>query len=268
VTSLVDRVAALLGVGVRSAMPLTGGDLSAVVRVLLADGSTVVAKGGDRAEDEADMLRAIAAAGVPAPRVLAAAPGCLVMERLPADGRLSDAWSDLGTVTRRLHAVTGARYGWPVDFAFGPVPIINTWSEDWPAFWAEQRLLVFESCLPVDLARRVARIARDLPNRLPWCPAPSLLHGDLWTGNVLVHGRRVSGLIDPACYYGDAAVDLAMLHLFGQPSAAFFDTYRAFDPGSDERLPIYQLWPALVHFRLFGKGYRPLVERTLEASGG
>jgi fructosamine-3-kinase len=117
------------------------------------------------------------------------------------------------------------------------------------------------------LARRVEALATDLPNRLPARPTPALLHGDLWGGNMLVTGDRVCGLIDPACYHGHTEVDLAMLGLFDQPDAAFYEAYGLLEPGHDERTAIYRLWPALVHLRLFGVGYRPMVERLLQATG-
>src|SRR5690606_6786281 len=102
---------------------------------------------------------------------------------------------------------------------------------------------------------------------LPRRPAPALLHGDLWSGNVLAEGGCVTGLIDPACYYGHCEVDLAMLRLFGRPRSVFFEAYGPLEPGHAERLAIYQLWPALVHLRLFGASYRPLVERLLDEAG-
>jgi len=80
---------------------------------------------------------------------------------------------------------------------------------------------------------------------------------------VLVAGNRVSGLIDPACYYGHVEVDIAMLTLFDRPSTEFYDAYGPLEPGPEERLFIYRLWPALVHLRLFGSGYRSLVEQQL-----
>ena len=82
----------------------------------------------------------------------------------------------------------------------------------------------------------------------------------------MVSGGRVSGLIDPACYHGHGEVDLAMLSLFDAPIAAFFKDYGAPEPGHDERAPIYTLWPALVHLRLFGANYQAMVERLLRAT--
>ena len=79
--------------------------------------------------------------------------------------------------------------------------------------------------------------------------------------------KQFGGLIDPACYHGHTEVDLAMLGLFDQPVAAFYDAYGLLAPGHDERTAIYRLWPAIVHMRLFGAGYRPMVERLLQATG-
>ena len=102
---------------------------------------------------------------------------------------------------------------------------------------------------------------------IPRDPPPALLHGDLWAGNILVEGGRLAAFIDPACYYGHAEVDLAMLCLFSTPPDEFWEAYGGRDEGWEDRLPIYQLFPALVHLRLFGATYAPMVERLLDAVG-
>ncbi|MFD2183826.1 fructosamine kinase family protein [Rhodoplanes azumiensis] len=259
--------AALLGGRLVETRPLGGGDLSEIVRIRLADGRTALVKSGPAPRTEASMLQAIAAAGAPAPAVLAVSDAALVIEVLPAGGGVEQAWGDLGRLLARLHATTGARYGWPEDYAFGPVAIVNAFADDWPTFWGERRLLVNVPHVPAALAHRIESLAADLKNRLPAHPPASLLHGDLWTGNVLADGGRITGLIDPACYHGHGEVDIAMLSLFGRPSRAFFDAYGDLAPGHDERLAIYSLWPALVHLRLFGAGYRSMVERFLTTAG-
>jgi len=265
--SLAETGAALLGGTLQHAEPMHGGDLSQLVRIVLEDGRQAIVKNGPSPEAEAAMLRAIRASGAPAPEVLAASREALVIELLSGGGGLGGAWASLGRAAATLHAARGERYGWPVDYAFGPVAICNGWTDDWPRFWAERRLLVNLPHVGASLARRLEALARDLPNRLPGRPPPSLLHGDLWGGNVLVAGSRVSGLIDPACYYGHGEVDIAMLMMFDHPGAAFYSAYGALAPGHEERLAIYRLWPSLVHLRLFGGGYRPLVERLLDAVG-
>lgn len=263
--------AALAGGRARSARRLHGGDLAEVLAVDLESGGQVVAKPGATARAEARMLEAIAAAGAPAPRVVAVRDDLLVLEMLETGGSLGGpgggAWASLGAALRRLHAVTGPEYGWEEDHRFGAVAIPNAPRAPWPAFWAERRLLPSVREVPHALGVRIERLARRLPELLPEAPPPALLHGDLWAGNVLVSGGRVTGLIDPACYRGHAEVDLAMLSLFASPGAAFREAYGPAEPGFAARQPVYQLWPALVHLRLFGGGYAGLVSGLLGAAG-
>lgn len=260
------RIAALTGQPVLSLSRLHGGDLSTVYRVGLSDGTTVVAKESSRAQTEAAMLQAILASGAPAPKVLAVEPNLLVMENMATKGRLALAWPDLARVLDQVHGTHGKAYGWPEDYAFGDVQIVNTPHDHWPTFWAERRLLCHVSYLPVALARRIEALSRTLPERVPARPAPSLLHGDLWGGNILVNGDAISGLIDPACYHGHHEVDLAMLTLFDHPPARFFELLDL-EPGWRERQAVYRLWPWLVHWRLFGEGYRSAVEGCLKELG-
>lgn len=242
---------------------LHGGDLSLVVRLRLASGSTAVAKTGAASRAEASMLRAIRATVAPAPRVLAEADRLLVLEDLGHDEDPREADADLGRALRLLHAATGRSYGWSTDHAFGVVPIPNTPEEDWCAFWAKRRLRPFLPHLPGLVARRLEALCQRLPDLLPPRPAPALLHGDLWAGNIMARSGRVTGLIDPACYYGHSEVDTAMLQLFGAPGPRFRKTYGQEAEGAEVRRPIYQLWPALVHLRLFGAGYHGMVDRLL-----
>lgn len=261
--SLTRQVAALAGQPVSQLERLHGGDLSDVWRATLNDGTTLVAKTGPRVDTEARMLGALRHAGAPAPCVLGEGDGLVLLEDLP-EGPASDAaWAGLGRVLRHLHTTTGPIYGWTEDYAFGPVGIPNAARETWPTFWAENRLMAAPEALPVDIARRVEALAQRLPDLLPTTPPAALLHGDLWSGNVHMSGD-CAYLIDPACYYGDAEVDLAMLALFGAPPRAFDESYGALEPGYEQRRPLYQLWPALVHLRLFGAGYRGMVNRLLE----
>jgi fructosamine-3-kinase len=241
--------------------PLHGGDLSEVFRVSM-DGHSLVAKRGALTSVEARMLQTMAQAGAPVPQVIAHGQGWLVMEDLGQDTALD--WSALGTGLRALHSATAAECGWPEDYAFGPVEIQNAPLPDWPQFYGQRRLLPSLPHLPADIARRIEALAASLPDRLERS-RPSLLHGDLWMGNI---HSAVSGpaFIDPACYYGAPEVDLAMLGLFGDPSPAFWKAYgRA--PLTAEETGLYQLWPALVHYRLFGAGYKGLVLRCLAACG-
>ncbi|MGB0696997.1 MAG: fructosamine kinase family protein [Rhodospirillaceae bacterium] len=271
ISDMIHRAETLLGCAVTQSQRLHGGDLSDVLQLSLSDGRTVVVKSGPDPQAEAHMLQAMAATGAPVPAVLACDATLLVLQALPQTGSLHAAWGDLGQAVGQLHRAgspsVAKPYGWDRDYAFGSLPIGNRRADNWPAFWAEQRLAVHLPHLPTDLGRRLEQLCRDLPRRLPTQPPVALLHGDLWTGNVLVDGARISGLIDPACYYGHGEVDLAMLALFGTPTPEFYAAYGPLEPGWRDRAPIYSLWPALVHIRLFGAGYRSMVEGFLTQAG-
>ncbi len=256
-----------LGLSVRGTRALHGGSLSEVLLLKLSDGSSAVAKTGTRVATEAEMLRAIAKADAPAPKVLGLGEDVLLLEALPETGATTAGWQALGDGLRALHARSGPGYGWPQDYAFGSVTIENGSAPDWPCFWAERRLLPFVDSLPSGLARRIEALAARLDQILPHAPLPCLLHGDLWTGNVLFGPNGSAHLIDPACYFGDPEVDLAMLSLFGRPPPAFDRRYGPLQPGAADRRAAYQLWPALVHLRLFGSSYRGMVEDRLSVLG-
>jgi fructosamine-3-kinase len=262
------RVAQLTGVAEDRLERLSGGDLSEVLLVPRADGRVSVAKGGAAAAAEAAMLRGLAGAGIPAPAVEAEHEGVLLLEFVPNDRVFTaNAWAQIGGALRRLHADRGDRYGWPVDYRIGTVDLSNRGRDDWPGFWGEQRLLSTASLLDRPWRERIDRLVPRLPSLLPQKPAAAHLHGDFWTGNVLVRDGGLAALIDPACYHGDAEVDLAMLTLFDTPPPQFWEAYGALEPDWQERRPLYQLFPALLHLRLFGAGYAGMVDRLLRAAG-
>ena len=263
-SGFVQRVAALTGTDEQAIERLSGGDLSQVLLLRRPDGRCTVAKGGPAVGTEAAMLRALAGAGVPVPVVEGEFDGILLIEHVPNDGVFSArAWIDIGSTLRRLHEHQAERYGWPVDYRIGSVELNNREGSDWPRFWAEQRLVPAASVLDRPWRERVERLAQRLGDLLPLSPPASFLHGDLWSGNILVADGRVAALIDPACYYGDPEVDLAMVSLFAAPPPDFQESYGALDPGWEERRAVYQLFPALVHLRLFGQSYASLADRLL-----
>lgn len=267
-TAFRRRVAALAGLAEGEITHLAGGDLSEVLLFEREDGERVVAKGGPAPGTEAAMLRALAAAGVPAPLVEGEHEGVLLLEHIAHDGLFSiRAWADIGAWTARLHARVGEAYGWPVDYSLGTVQLDNRQRGDWPGFWGEQRLAAAASLLDRPWRERIEALSRRLGELLPSAPAASLLHGDLWSGNILVREGRLAALIDPACYHGHAEVDLAMLTLFDTPPEEFWEAYGALEPEWAERRTCYQLFPALVHLRLFGAGYSGLVDRLLTEAG-
>jgi len=269
--SLAQTGADLLNGILADSRPLGGGDISSIQRILLRDGRTALVKDGPAPDTEARMLTALRKAGAPTPEILAADHRALVMEERPATGTLSRAWASLGQTLHTLHttpidpAYPKNHYGWPDPFAFGTLKIDNTWRENWANFWADNRLLTHVPHVPPDLGRRLARLARTVPDRLPATPRPSLLHGDLWSGNILSDQTgTITALIDPACCIGPAEADFAMLTLFARPTQAFQGAYGPLEPGHQDRIALYRLWPALVHLRLFGGTYHAMVTHILD----
>jgi fructosamine-3-kinase len=268
VSAFARRVGAILAIPEERLERLAGGDLSEVLMARRPDGRATVAKGGAAVGTEAGMLRALAGAGVPVPAVEGEHEGVLLLEYVPNDRVFSPAaWASIGEALRLLHDRHGESYGWPVDYRIGTVDIDNRQRREWPAFWGEQRLVAAAGVLDRPWRERVERLAGRLSDLLPAAPPPSFLHGDLWGGNILVREGRLAALIDPACYHGDAEVDLAMLCLFDSPPAAFWEAYGGPAPGWEERRCVYQLFPALLHLRLFGGSYAGMVDRLLSAIG-
>jgi fructosamine-3-kinase len=267
-TAFGRKVAALAGLADERLERLAGGDLSEVLLLRRRDGRRSVAKGGAAVATEANMLRALAAAGVPAPLVDSEHDGVLLLEFIENDRIFTEgAWRSIGSALRRIHGRTDERYGWPVNYQIGTVELNNRQSSDWPAFWAEQRLVSTANVLDRPWRERVQRLAEGLEALLPSAPPPALLHGDLWSGNILVRDGALAALIDPACYHGDAEVDLAMLTLFDTPPESFWEAYGPLPSGWAERRPVYQLFPALLHLRLFGQSYSGMVDRLLVELG-
>ncbi|MCO7246314.1 fructosamine kinase family protein [Halomonas sp. Mc5H-6] len=258
--------------------PLGGGDIAAVYQLDTEQGRVVVKHDdAQRLRGEAEALRALkgACSILIVPQVLGLSESWLVMERLEASGRRDNA--RLGEGLKELHASVGQQHGWHWDNACGSTPQPNAPLDDGRVFQRERRLLPLgDACyqrglLDKKLYERIARQAHELESWLPDMPA-SLVHGDLWSGNVMFTPRGPA-IIDPAIYRHYPEVDIAMLTLFGSLDERFFEAYWNGDAPADwpRREALFQLYPLLNHLLLFGASYRSGVERsvaTLEAYQG
>ena len=258
--------------------PLSGGCVSEVFRVELADGEQLVAKHTSKAAVEAGMLRYLQqyATNMPVPNVYACKNDWLLLEYLAHDSsaRLSEhGVADFIARLQALHAVQEQRFGFPQDTVLGMHTQPNAWRWNWPLFYAEQRLLPFgrlardRGLLSRQTLGRLERLCLHVHERLDSPPHSSLLHGDLWRGNMLVRQGRLVGVIDPAIYYGHVEVEIAYMIWIGAMNHSMLRIYAQQRPLAKnfypERYKIYTLYPLLAHVLIMGPSYIPEFVQTL-----
>jgi fructosamine-3-kinase len=251
-----------------------GGCIHRAARVRASGSDVFVKWNEDCPEDlflrEADGLKEMRAAssGLVVPEVLAAggpeegAPAFLVMEYLPpGHGSASD--EALGRGLAVLHRRGSEAFGFSVRTYCGPTPQENTPSRSWSEFYAERRLrplvrsLLEAGRLGPSEERLYERLCERLPALLAPQAPPSLIHGDLWSGNALATARGPA-LVDPACAYADREMEFGITTLFGGFSSRFWSAYEESWPlpsGWRERNPVYQVYHLLNHHLIFGGHY-------------
>lgn len=182
-----------------------------------------------------------------------------------------DYWEDLGMGLAHLHLNHQAHYGLEYDNFIATLPQKNHSLDNWLDFFIEQRLepllakAYFDRLIPLEFLKKFQALYPKLESLFPK-EKPSLLHGDLWSGNVLCDPDGKPCLIDPAVYYGHREMDLAFSKLFGGFDTAFYEAYESIlplEPDFDSRMSVYNLYPLLVHLNLFGTAYLPGIEKTL-----
>lgn len=274
-----QRIAEAAGVAVAHVAPLTGGCVGEVWRVDLEYGRRLVAKtagAGGRLDVEGYMLDYLGRTQtVPVPGVVLAEPGLLVMEYVEGAGRLDAAAQEhAADLLAALHGVTAQRYGHERDTLIASLLQPNPWTDSWAEFFRDQRLLYMgrlalqNGRLPQGTYARLERFCETkLETYIGRPDRPALIHGDMWGGNILVNKARIAAFIDPAIYYADPEIELAFSTLFGTFGDTFFGRYnehRPIRPGFFEaRRDIYNLYPLLVHNRLFGGHYAGQVDAVL-----
>ena len=264
-----------LGETVEALAPLAGGDFASAWRVELAGGRTLFVK--THADPppgffttEAAGLRWLGEPGaLPVPAVVVACddPPLLALDWVAASGRgrrTTEGEADFGRGLAALHGAGAVAFGREDRRTTGSLGLPNDPLGDWPAFYAERRLLPLarvaaeRGTLGGADVRRLESVAASLAGHGAADEPAARLHGDLWAGNRLVADDGRSWLIDPAAHGGHREFDLAMMRLFGGFDAACFDAYREvapLAPGWEERVALHQLAPLLVHAIKFGGGY-------------
>lgn len=263
--------------------PLSGGCIGQVYRARLAGGQNIVVKADDGRNPQLDiegrmLIYLQENSRLPVPAVLHSAPRLLIMEFLPGQSHFSaKAQEHAAELLADLHNVTAPAYGLPWDTLIGGLPQVNTPTASWLDFFREQRLMFMGRTalkagrLPAPTLARLEKFCGHLDKWLLEPARPSLIHGDVWTTNVLAVGDQITGFVDPALYFADPEIELAFTTLFdtfGQPFFRRYEEIRPLAPGFfDTRRDIYNLYPLLVHVRLFGGSYISLVESTLRRLG-
>ncbi|MFZ5523408.1 MAG: fructosamine kinase family protein [Pseudomonadota bacterium] len=265
----------------RTSTPVSGGSINEAYRLVGTDDSRYFLKLNDAQHQmmfvaETAGLDTIAATNtIRAPRPIAhgiaGKQSYLVLEHLELNSH-GDA-KLLGEQLAGLHRCTGNKFGFSADNFIGTTPQPNTWKDNWIDFWREHRL-GFQLQLAEEngYGGRLQRLGEKLLDVLPvffdgYSPQPSLLHGDLWSGNHAFLADGAPAIFDPAAYYGDRECDLAMTELFGGYSADFYTAYRAAYPlhkGYALRRDLYNLYHILNHANLFGGGYKGQAEAMMQ----
>jgi fructosamine-3-kinase len=182
-----------------------------------------------------------------------------------------DYWQNLGIGLAHLHLTESDQFGFEEDNFIASIPQRNNRQPNWINFFIEERLepligkAYFDRLIPLDFLKSFQEIYPKIESIFP-TEKPALLHGDLWSGNVISTKSGEPCLIDPAVYFGHREMDLAFSQLFGGFDGLFYEAYESvfpLEPGFESRMGVYNLYPLLVHLNLFGSAYLPGIERIV-----
>ncbi|TGG91553.1 fructosamine kinase [Natronospirillum operosum] len=258
-------------------VPVGGGSINQAFAARTAEGERVFLKTHPHPPPgffaaEAAGLQALARAGAPVPEVLDVVDSGLLLSHIETGSAGPRSMEALGEVLAALHEQHGPHFGFEADNYCGLSVQHNAAHDNGHDFFINCRLLpqgqraFDEGLLTRPWMQALERLCSQLGDLIPQQP-PSLIHGDLWSGNVLFDAQRQPVLIDPAVSWSWAEADLAMTRLFGgfgPELDAAYQSIRRLDPGLEERIPLYNLYHLLNHLNLFGGGYQAAVTRVLQ----
>ncbi len=279
VNNLRNMVKSATGYPVKSTTTLHGGCIGEVYRLTLENDKSVVVKvdqgRNPKLDIEGYMLQYLKDhSKLPVPDIIHNSPSLLIMSFLEGKSQFPiNAEKHAAKLLAELHQIKGQAFGLEKPTLIGGLHQPNSWNNSWISFFTEQRLLymaqeaVRERRMPKSLYSRIETFTNNIEDFIQEPSFPVLLHGDVWTTNVLAMNNKITGFLDPAIYYGHPEIELAFITLFSTFGQAFFEQYEELNPIEpgffDVRRNIYNLYPLLVHVRLFGSSYLTSVERTI-----
>lgn len=256
--------------------PLSAANNAQIYRMTCSDGVTFVAKVAEKGLDtEAWMLKYLREkTKLPVPAVHYSNEHVIIMQYVPGQGAVDgNGQRDAAEQLAALHAHKAETYGLERDTLIGSLKQPNRQTKDWAAFFAEHRLLhmageaLREGKIDSKIMKMAEKLAAKVAGYLGAPNPPSLVHGDIWSGNILAGRGKVAAFLDPAIYYADPEIELAFIRLFNTFDTGFFSRYNELNPlkpGFEERADIYSIYPLLVHTRLFGASYARKAQKMLE----
>ena len=259
---------------------LGGGCINNATRVVTNKGLFFIKWNANAPEDmfekEAQGLASLSesdAIGVPAFHFRGKLNGVdfMILEFLESGLKSSNYWTLLGEELAALHRCNAENHGLQHDNYIGRLPQSNQQHTSWVAFFRKERLqrqmelAQSQGLMNPDQLKQFDKLYHRLPELIPEAN-PSLMHGDLWSGNVHVGPDGKAWLIDPAVYYGHREMELAFTTMFGGFQREFYQAYDAnypLEPGHTDRIDLYNLYPLLVHLNMFGTSYLSGILQTL-----
>ena len=192
------------------------------------------------------------------PKVISESSDYLLMEYIESDNYTNKLWEKFGRSIANLHQISNEYFGLEYDNYIGPLVQENKQKDKWIDFFINERIIpqLKLGNFNTDTLRKFDKLFINIETIFHE-ESPSLLHGDLWNGNFLFNKEKIV-LFDPAVYFGNREMDIAMTKLFGGFDNRFYHSYNEVFPlkkGWKERIDICNLYPLLVHINLFGGSY-------------
>lgn len=254
---------------------VSGGNINKASRVHTASGTNFILKQNDGKaprlfECEAAGLVTLHEAGMRTPQVYATGSDFLLLEDLGPHNLGATDWEHYGRAVGHLHRHTHKRFGFAYDNFLGPLPQINTWTDDGHDFFGQYRVLRYlseplvEPLLTPQDRHDLERLVKRLPDLVPYQP-PSLIHGDLWHTNMMTDSGGAPAVIDPAVYFGWPEAELSQTRLYGDGVVpqVFYDAYNEVNPlapGWWERLELLTIRQLMAVLAFFGDQFGTLAQ--------